>query len=186
MSVAPATSRLPSGASRQSRNASSSVSGIRYWSQVSIGYAPIVSCSEPVRAPRAARVVHRRSNTLFSSHSGRETTSRLRELLVLGRGVESALDLNDVVLVQPVHFDDGAWRIRPIAPKLLLNLVDERTMPEHVGDEHHEAHCILQCRAFRRGDQFHILERLADALLIALHQRVGCGVDAPHTCNENE
>lgn len=44
-----------------------------------------------------------------------------------------SLDFHDVVLIESMHFDDGAWRVRPIAPELRLYLVDDGTEAEHVG-----------------------------------------------------
>src|SRR6185312_12828228 len=49
------------------------------------------------------------------------------------RSVKGALDLDDIVLVQPGDLDDGARRIRPRPPKLLLDQVHQWPIAGHVG-----------------------------------------------------
>src|SRR5215468_6457086 len=46
--------------------------------------------------------------------------------------VKSAFDFEDVVVVEPTDFDNGAWWVRSIAPKLLLHLIGDRPIPVHV------------------------------------------------------
>ena len=83
-----------------------------------------------------------------------------------------------------MHLDNGARWVGSGAPHLGLHLVDERAEAEHVGDVDDEAHGVLQRRALRLGDQLHVAERLADAGLVAGHQRVGARIDAAHAGDE--
>src|SRR5262245_38057516 len=51
---------------------------------------------------------------------------------LFNRRVEGPFHLENVVLVEAVDFDDGPRRIGPLAPKLLLDLVDQRPKAKHV------------------------------------------------------
>src|SRR5207237_4861712 len=102
------------------------------------------------------------------------------------RRVEGALDLEYVVLIKAVHLDDGAGRIRPLAPQLLLHLVHQRPEPKHVGDIDDDAHAVAQARSLRFRDHLHVEKTLANARLLALNQRVGLGVDAAHARDIDE
>src|SRR5260370_1144749 len=102
------------------------------------------------------------------------------------RRKESALNFDDVVLIETVHFDDGARRIGPLAPQLGLNFIHERAEAEHVGDVHHKPRSITQCRAFRLGDQLHVQERLPDPRFLALDQCICLGVNAAHSRDVDE
>ena len=95
--------------------------------------------------------------------------------------VKRAFDLNDVVLVEPVHFDDCARRIGSTAPQFRLYPINKRPIAEHIGDIDDKPHGILQCRPFQLGYQLHVYERLADARFVALDQSVGLGIDATHS-----
>ena len=97
-----------------------------------------------------------------------------------GRRIESAFDLDDVVLVEPVDLDDGARRIGPVTPQLLLDLVDQRAMAVHVRHIDDEPHRIGQLGAAALGDQLHVHEGLTHARFCARRELVACGVDAAH------
>src|SRR5260370_157045 len=58
------------------------------------------------------------------------------------RRKESALNFDDVVLIETVHFDDGARRIGPPAPTIRLGFCLQRTEAKHVGDVHHQPDSI--------------------------------------------
>ena len=92
----------------------------------------------------------------------------------------------NVVLVQPMHLHDGTRRIRSASPELFLHLIDQWAEAEHVGDEYDDADRIAQRGTFRLGNQLHVEEGLLDAGLVALHQRVGLGVDATHAGDKYE
>src|SRR5262245_2571192 len=100
------------------------------------------------------------------------------------RGKKCALDLENVVLVQPADLDDRAWRIRTTSPQRLLDLVHQRPQPAHVGHEDRKTNAVGKACAFRPGDQFHVHERLADARLVTLHELVIRRIDAAHSGNE--
>src|SRR5437016_3424518 len=72
------------------------------------------------------------------------------------RRVEGALDLENVVLIEAVDFDDGSRRVRSFAPKLLLDLVHERAKSKHVGDINDDAHAVAQARSLRLGNHLHV------------------------------
>src|SRR5262245_33047332 len=81
--------------------------------------------------------------------------------LAFHRRIEGALDLEDVVLVQPVHLEDGARGIGPARPQLLLHLVDQWTEPEHVGDVNDDENRVEQGSTFRLRDQLLVAESLS-------------------------
>src|SRR5262249_29227404 len=56
--------------------------------------------------------------------------------------VKRPLHLANVILIEAVDLDDGARRIGPLPPQLLLHLVDQRAEAEHVGDVDHEANRV--------------------------------------------
>src|SRR5262245_49998883 len=64
-------------------------------------------------------------------------------------GIKCALDLENIVLVQPGDLHDRPRRIRPALPQLLLNFVHERAQPVHVGHKDRQAHTVGEARAFR-------------------------------------
>jgi methyl-accepting chemotaxis protein len=72
------------------------------------------------------------------------------------RAKERALHLRDIVLTEPGHLDDGAWRIGCTAPKLFLNFVHDRSIAVHIGDIDHEPHGMTQSAAGRLYDCFHV------------------------------
>src|SRR5215467_3604950 len=100
--------------------------------------------------------------------------------------VESAFDLEYIVLIEAVDLDDGARRIRPLAPKLLLHLVHQRSKSKHVGDVDHDAHAVAQARPLRFDDHLHVEKALPDARLLALDEGVGRRVDAAHAGDIDE
>src|SRR5215469_9758763 len=67
---------------------------------------------------------------------------------LLQRGVEGALHLHDVVLVEPVNLHDCARRIGWLAPQFFLHLVHDWPEPEHVSHINYDANAITQARAF--------------------------------------
>lgn len=93
---------------------------------------------------------------------------------------ERAFDLDDVVLVEAVHLDDGARRIGAVTPQLGLHPVDDRPEAEHVGDVDDEAHGIFQRRALGLRNRLHVAERLAHARFFASDQCICPGIDAAH------
>src|SRR5215211_5748568 len=87
--------------------------------------------------------------------------------LFLGRRVERSFHFAKIVLVEAVDLDDGARRIGPLPPQLLLHFIHERTIPVHVGHIDDQTDGIAQARPFRFGDQLHVEKSLADARLVA-------------------
>jgi hypothetical protein len=79
--------------------------------------------------------------------------------------IEGPFDLDDVVLVEAVDLDDRARRVT-----------------EHVGRVDDEPHGV----APSLGDQLHVREGLANARLVALDERVGLRIDAPHARDVDE
>ena len=77
--------------------------------------------------------------------------------------MESPFDLEDVIIVKPTDLDDGARRIGTIAPKLLLYLIGQWTIPVHVRSVDDDPQAILQRGSLTLGDMLHIEEGLPNA-----------------------
>ena len=82
--------------------------------------------------------------------------------------VESPFDFEDIVIVKPVDLDDGSGRIGTIAPKFLLYLIGQWTIPVHVRGIDDDPQAILQCGSLTLSDVLHIEEGLPDARLGAV------------------
>src|SRR5262245_37878552 len=80
------------------------------------------------------------------------TPSSARNVTSLHRRVERAFDLDDHVVEQTLHLDQGARRIGRLAPELGPRLVDQRREAVEIADIDHEPHAILQARALGLGD----------------------------------
>src|ERR1700678_4222178 len=85
-----------------------------------------------------------------------------------------------------MNFDDGARRIRPLPPKLFLDLVYDRAEAIHVRDVDHETCRIAQGRALGFGNQLHICKSLTYARFVALDLEIGFRVDATHAGDVDE
>ena len=108
----------------------------------------------------------------------------MRQPVVSGRRrIEGAFDLDDVVLVEPVDLDDGAGRIGPVAPELLLHFVDQGAMAVHVRHIDDEPHRVGQLRAAALGHQLHVHESLTHPRFGTWRELVACRVDAAHARN---
>src|SRR5688572_27487243 len=110
----------------------------------------------------------------------------MRPASALDRRVKRALDLHDVVLIEPVDLDDGPWRIRTRPPELLLHLVDDRPEAIHIGHVNDQTHGISQRRALGFRDQLHVQERLERAGFVAWHEGVSLRIDPAHAGDEYE
>ena len=95
--------------------------------------------------------------------------------------VKSPFDFEDIVIVKPVDLDDGSRRIGTIAPKFLLYLIGQWTIPVHVRRVDHDSQAILQRGSLTFSDMLHIEEGLPDACLGAVNQFVCRRIDAAHT-----
>src|SRR5262249_23055141 len=113
-------------------------------------------------------------------------TPRTRFTSFLHWRIERALDLDDVVLVQAMDLDDGAGRIGALAPKLGLDLIDDRPEAVHVGSIDDKPHGVAKARALGFRNQLHVQQSLADAGFVALYERIGFGVDAAHSSHVDE
>src|SRR6476469_5322696 len=110
----------------------------------------------------------RRRNLDRHRAGARETApsgERGRVRLLLRRGVKHAVDLNDIVVEQPLDLDHGPGRIGRAAPQLGLRLVDHRRVAVQVAYIDGEPHAILEARALGLGDQVEIAAGLNDARL---------------------
>src|SRR5215471_3010055 len=77
--------------------------------------------------------------------------------------------------------DGGSRRIGTIAPKFLLYLIGQWTIPVHVRRVDHDSQAILQRGSLTFSDMLHIEEGLPDACLGAVNQFVCRRIDAAHT-----
>src|SRR5262245_33808528 len=69
--------------------------------------------------------------------------------LLLGGSVKGPLDLEYVVLIEAIDLHDGARRVWPLPPQLLLHLVHQRAEAEHVGHIDHDPHRVGEPGALR-------------------------------------
>src|SRR5689334_14459277 len=102
------------------------------------------------------------------------------------RRVEDAVDLDDVVVEQPLHLDHRARRIWRLAPEFGLRLIHQGRETVQVADIHREPYAILQAGALRLRDQLEIEEGLTNARLGIFKELVGRGIDALHAGDKDK
>ena len=107
-------------------------------------------------------------------------------LLPLCGSVKRAFNLDNVVLIQSVDFDNRSGRIWSGAPKLLLYFIDYWPEAKHVSDVDDQTNGIAKRSALGRGNQLHVFECLHDPCLFAGNECVGRRIDAAHARDENE
>src|SRR6476661_2356141 len=118
--------------------------------------------------------------------TGTKPSSGIGTDLFLRWGVKHAVDLNEIVVEQPLNLDHGpGWIGRP-TPQLGLRLVDHRRVAVEVADIDREPHAIPEARALGLRDQFEIAEGLNNARLRILHQNVGRWIHALHSGDKDE
>lgn len=81
------------------------------------------------------------------------------------RPVERALNLNGIIIIQPINFKNRPRRIptRILTPKLDLYFVAHGSVPIHIGHIHNEAGTICQFDAGQLDEITHVLVCFADA-----------------------
>ena len=97
-------------------------------------------------------------------------------------GTESALHLNNIILVQGGHLDDctGWVSARVAAPDLLLHLIAHGSVLRHVRDVYDEAEARVHISALHLYEGLHVLVRLTNAGVAGLDELAGDRVDAAH------